>query len=65
MCIRDRAWADFVSYDDRLPEPLQYVCHRFERDFKRIRDMEAEVSAFLEELADLEKEMRERMKEAA
>lgn len=65
MACTGRAWADFVSYDDRLPEPLQYVCHRFERDFKRIRDMEAEVSAFLEELADLEKEMRERMKESA
>ncbi|MHA7114675.1 lambda exonuclease family protein [Pseudomonas promysalinigenes] len=65
MACTGRAWADFVSYDDRLPEPLQYVCHRFERDFKRIRDMEAEVSAFLEELADLEKKMRERMKEAA
>lgn len=65
MACTGRAWADFVSYDDRLPEPLQYVCHRFERDFKRIRDMEAEVSAFLEELAELEKDMRERMKEAA
>ncbi|HDS1695780.1 MULTISPECIES: lambda exonuclease family protein [unclassified Pseudomonas] len=65
MACTGRAWADFVSYDDRLPEPLQYVCHRFERDFKRIREMEAEIKAFLEELSDLEKEMRERMKEAA
>lgn len=65
MACTGRAWADFVSYDDRLPEPLQYVCHRFERDFKRIREMESEVKAFLEELSDLEKEMRERMKEAA
>ncbi|MEN5107675.1 lambda exonuclease family protein [Pseudomonas sp. TWI672] len=65
MACTGRAWADFVSYDDRLPEPLQYVCHRFERDFKRIRDMESEIKAFLEELSDLEKEMRERMKEAA
>ncbi|ANY87699.1 MULTISPECIES: lambda exonuclease family protein [Pseudomonas] len=65
MACTGRAWADFVSYDDRLPEPLQYVCHRFERDFKRIREMEAEIKAFLEELGDLEKEMRERMKEAA
>ncbi len=62
MACTGRAWADFVSYDDRLPEPLQYVCHRFERDFKRIREMEAEIKAFLEELSDLEKEMRERMK---
>lgn len=65
MACTGRAWADFVSYDDRLPEPLQYVCHRFERDFKRIREMESEIRAFLEELSDLEKEMRERMKEAA
>lgn len=65
MACTGRDWADFVSYDDRLPEPLQYVCHRFERDFKRIREMESEIKAFLEELSDLEKEMRERMKEAA
>lgn len=65
MACTGRSWADFVSYDDRLPEQLQYVCHRFERDFKRIREMEAEIKAFLEELGDLEKEMRERMKEAA
>ncbi|CAH0649424.1 exonuclease [Pseudomonas sp. p99-361] len=65
MACTGRAWADFVSYDDRLPEPLQYVCHRFERDFKRIREMESEIKVFLEELSDLEKEMRERMKEAA
>lgn len=65
MACTCRSWADFVSYDDRLPEPLQYVCHRFERDFKRIREMESEIKAFLEELSDLEKEMRERMKEAA
>lgn len=65
MACTGRAWADFVSYDDRLPEPLQYVCHRFERDFKRIREMESEIKAFLEELSELEKEMRERMKEAA
>ena len=65
MACTRRDWADFVSYDDRLPEPLQYVCYRFERDFKRIREMESEINAFLEELDELEKEMRERMKEAA
>lgn len=61
MSCTNRDWADFVSYDDRLPEPLQYVCHRFERDFKRCRDMESEIKAFLEELDELEKEMRARM----
>lgn len=65
MACTGRKWADFVSYDDRLPEELQYVCFRYEFDFKRAREMEAEITAFLEELADLEREMRERMRSKA
>ena len=61
MACTGRAWVDFVSFDDRLPEPLQYVCFRFERDDSRINDMEAEIRAFLEELAELERDMRSRM----
>lgn len=61
MACTGRQWVDFVSYDDRLPEALQYVCHRFERDFKRIREMESAIKDFLEELDELEKEMRHRM----
>lgn len=61
MACADRDWVDFVSFDDRLPEELQYACFRFHRDEKRIREMEAEVKHFLEELAALEREMRERM----
>lgn len=54
-------WVDFVSFDDRLPEELQYACFRFHRDDKRIAEMEAEVTAFLEELDQLERDMRGRM----
>ena len=61
MACADRDWVDFVSFDDRLPEELQYACFRFHRDESRIRDMETEVKLFLEELAELEREMRERM----
>lgn len=61
LACAERDWVDFVSFDDRLPEELQYACFRFHRDEKRIRDMEAEVKHFLEELAALEREMRERM----
>ena len=61
MACTGRAWVDFVSFDDRLPEPLQYACFRFERDDSRINDMEAEIRAFLEELAELERDMRSRM----
>lgn len=52
---------DFVSFDDRLPDELQYFCASFERDDKRIAEMEAEVAAFLEELNELERDMRGRM----
>ncbi|WP_434456543.1 YqaJ viral recombinase family protein [Stutzerimonas urumqiensis] len=65
MACTGRDWVDFVSFDDRMPEALQYVCFRFERDEKRIREMEAEVTAFLEELNELEHEMRERMRSKA
>lgn len=65
MSCADLEWVDFVSFDDRMPEALQYVRCRYERDEKRIRAMEAEVKAFLEELAELEQEMRERIAHAA
>ncbi|OYW88231.1 MAG: exonuclease, partial [Pseudomonadales bacterium 32-61-5] len=38
---------------------------RFERDEARIRQMETEIKLFLEELAELEHEMRERMRSKA
>lgn len=65
MSCADLEWVDFVSFDDRMPEALQYVRCRYERDEARIRKMEAEVKSFLEELAELESEMRERIASAA
>lgn len=61
MACAELESVDFVSFDDRLPEELQYVCFRYHRDEKRIAEMEAEVKAFLEELATLEADMRGRM----
>lgn len=61
MACADLESVDFVSFDDRLPEELQYVCFRYHRDEARIREMEAEVKTFLEELAALEADMRGRM----
>lgn len=65
MACADLESVDFVSFDDRLPDELQYVCFRYHRDEERIREMESEVKAFLEELAELEHQMRERMGKAA
>lgn len=65
LACAGRDWNDFVTFDDRLPDELQYACFRFERDEVRIRQMESEVKLFLEELAQLEHEMRERMRSKA
>lgn len=58
MWVTGAKWLDFVSYDDRLPEGLQYFCVRvyreeFESDFKTYKpelmkflaEVEAEVQA--------------------
>jgi putative phage-type endonuclease len=63
MACTGRAWCDFVSFDDRLPEPLQFASVRIMRDDAKIADMLAGVTAFLKELADLEAEMLKRMKQ--
>jgi len=65
MACSGRAWCDFVSYDDRLPPALQYHCIRFMRDDARIKDMEDEITSFLLELAKLEDEMNNKIKETA
>jgi putative phage-type endonuclease len=65
MACTVRKWADFVSYDDRLPDLLQYLCHRYECDYKRVREMESGVKEFLEELAELETEMQDRIRSKA
>lgn len=61
MACSGREWVDFVSFDDRLPEELQYVCFRYHRDEARIREMEMEIEFFLLDLAELEADMRKRM----
>lgn len=61
MACTGRQWCDFVSFDDRLPEPLQFSCVRFYRDDCRIKEMIAEIQKFLEELDSVEKEMQSRM----
>jgi len=52
MACTQRPWADFVSYDPRLPEHLQLLIVRVPRDDKRIAELETEVRKFLIELDD-------------
>ena len=53
MACTGREWCDFVSYDPRLPEDLQLFVHRFDRDDKRIAEIEAAVTQFLSEVDEI------------
>jgi putative phage-type endonuclease len=50
MWITGRQWCDFVSYDPRMPEPLQLYVQRIPADPKAIADLAFGISAFLKEV---------------
>lgn len=50
--ISGAQWCDFVSYDPRFPEDLQYLCLRFTWTPKEIRTYEIAALAFLAEVAE-------------
>lgn len=50
MACTEREFCDFVSFDPRLPQDLQMLVVRFERDDDRIKEIEAEVIKFLSEV---------------
>jgi putative phage-type endonuclease len=50
MWITGREWCDFVSYDPRMPEPLQLYVQRIPADPKAIADLAFGISAFLKEV---------------
>ena len=52
MACAGKPWCDFVSYDPRLPERLQLLVVRVQRDDDYIKMLEQEVTIFLQELDD-------------
>jgi len=54
MSCTGRDWCDFVSFDDRLPERLQYRRVRVMRDDGAISSMLSEIVVFLDEISRLE-----------
>ena len=50
MACTGRKWCDFISYDPRMPENMQFFCIRVNRDPNVIMDLETEVEKFLFEL---------------
>jgi hypothetical protein len=50
MACCERDYCDFVSYDPRMPEKMRMFVKRLERDDKRIKELEAMVEVFLDEV---------------
>jgi len=51
MSVTGRRWCDWVSFDPRLPEPMQLFCKRVLRDDRMIEELEREAVLFLAEVA--------------
>lgn len=64
MACTNREWCDFVSFDPRLPDGLQLLIVRVNRDDKFIALMEVEIIDFLEEVNLTVAKLRQRMEKA-
>lgn len=53
MACCERKWADFISFDPRLPQRLRFFLARLHRDEKRIAEMEYEVMQFNSEVEEM------------
>jgi putative phage-type endonuclease len=50
LACTGRAWCDYASYDNRMPERMRLFVKRIERDEDAIGEIETEVRAFLMEI---------------
>jgi putative phage-type endonuclease len=61
MACTGREWCDFVSFDPRLPNELQLLVVRLNRDDAYIQLIEAEVKQFLDEVNEIYEKLKARM----
>jgi putative phage-type endonuclease len=62
MACTGAKWCDFVSFDDRVPDGLQYFEIRYHRDEAYIAELEKEVTQFLIEVDKKYEELKARIK---
>lgn len=60
MACAEREWWDLCSYDPRFPAEMQLDTKRIYRDEATIRDLEAAVAIFLDEVAAAVEKLRRR-----
>jgi len=58
MICTGRNWCDFVSFDPRLPGDMSFWMQRVNRDDAFCKEIEAEVSSFLDELGTKIQQLR-------
>jgi putative phage-type endonuclease len=58
LWITGRQWADFVSFDNRLPAPLDIYIQRIERDDDYCAMLAAEITVFNAEVAAMVEKLR-------
>lgn len=63
MACTGAQWVDFVSYDPRVPEGLQYFQIRYERNDNYIAELEAEVIKFLDEVNTMHIQLKDKLNE--
>ena len=61
MACTGRKWVDFVSFDPRMPDGLDFFVVRLERDDEYIKAMEAEVMQFLNEVDQELSQLRKKL----
>lgn len=64
LCCTERKWADFISFDPRMPEGLRIFIVRMERDEARIAEMETLITQFNDEVEFFCKGLRKRVVQA-
>lgn len=64
MWVAERAWCDFISYDDRFPRPMQLVVIRVHRDEELIEAMAKKVYAFADIVQTRINALREFLRDA-
>lgn len=62
LAVTGRKWCDFVSFDPRLPDGLQILIVRLDRDDEYIEKLEARVVKFLDEVNSAVNGLKEKMK---
>ena len=60
LLVTGRKWCDFVVFDPRLPEPMQYHCTRLGADDSAIAELGVGLDEFCKELDEMETKLKEK-----